>query len=77
MGWDDVEEETIQRELFQTWSGDEHLILRFLEKEGESSIDMICQQTGMPVSKVSSLLLNLEFANEVIPLPGDVYKLDR
>ena len=75
LGWDDVAEETIQRELFHTWSEDENIILRFLEKEGESSVDMICQQTGMPVSKVSSLLLNLEFANEVISLPGDVYKI--
>ena len=75
MGWDNITEETIQRKLFQTWSEEENLILRFLEKEGESSIDMICQQIGMPVSKISSLLLNLEFANEVISLPGDRYKL--
>jgi len=77
MGWDDAPEETIQRELFQTWSEDEIMILQFLEKEGILSIDKICQYTGMPVSKISPLLLNLEFANEVIPLPGDRYKLDR
>ncbi|MBL7111719.1 MAG: DNA-protecting protein DprA [Bacteroidales bacterium] len=77
MGWDDIPAKTIQRELFQSYSDDENLILRILEKEGESSIDMICQQTGMPVKKISPLLLNLEFANEVIPLPGDRYKLDR
>ncbi len=77
MRWDDLPAGTIQRELFLSYSKEENLILRILEKEGESSIDKICQQSGMPVSRISPLLLNLEFANEVIPLPGDRYKLDR
>jgi DNA processing protein len=77
LGWDNVTEEAVQRPLFHTWSEEENVILQILEQNGESSIDTICEQTGMPVNKISPLLLNLEFASEVISLPGDRYKLDR
>ena len=75
MGWDEMSDISLQRTLFRDRTDDENLILQCLEQHGESLIDLICLQTGMPVSKISTLLLDLEFAGEIISLPGDRYRL--
>ena len=77
MGWEKQEgkPKNIQRELFVNVTDDEKLILDILSKNGELPIDSICFEVEMPVSKVSPLLLNLEFAGLIKGLPGKVYKL--
>jgi DNA processing protein len=42
--------------------------------EEELSIDIISIKANMPMSKVSALLLNLEFAGLIRSLPGKIYK---
>ncbi|MGQ8336419.1 DNA-processing protein DprA [Sunxiuqinia sp. A32] len=64
----------IQRQLFVELSHEEELITDEL-KEGELFIDQLCQQCQLPMGKVSSILLDLEFKGMVMSLPGKMYKL--
>lgn len=77
MGWDtpDKKPSTIQRELFIELSDEERLIADLLKKESPQFIDQVCAETGLPMSKVSGHLLNLEFKGVVAALPGKMYKL--
>ena len=65
----------IQKDLFAGLNEDEKLILDPLKENGELTIDQISLKVQAPVSKVSSVLLGLEFKGIVKSLPGRVYKL--
>ncbi len=77
LGWEQSEgkPKIIQRELFIELAEDEKRIFEIIDCNKEIAIDSICAKAEMPVSKVSPLLLNLEFAGLVRSLPGKVYKL--
>ena len=74
MGWDNKQKASVQRELFPEVSPEEETILRLLKETGETPIDSLCVAVQMPVSKVSTLLLNLELAGLIHSLPGKIYK---
>ena len=65
----------IQQQLFFSLSEDEKKIVDLIRQQHEIYIDEICFNTGIPVHKVSSLLLNLEMNNIVKSLPGRKYKV--
>ena len=77
LGWDAQKPKNgvVQRELFHTLSREEQLIVDSIKEEGQTPIDHIFLTTQLPVSKVSALLLNLEFAGIVKSLPGKIYKI--
>jgi DNA processing protein len=77
LGWEQSEgkPKIIQRELFVELAIDEKQIFEIISNNKEIAIDSICSVAEMPVSKVSPILLNLEFAGLVRSLPGKVYKL--
>lgn len=75
MGWEAKPNLAIQRELFVNLSEDDQKILETIKTYDELSLDLLCAYSEMPVSKVSSLLLGLEFSGMVKSLPGKVYKL--
>ncbi len=79
LGWDSpqIPSPPKQTELFINISDDEQLIVQMLRENGELSIDLISNRMNMPGSKVSAMLLNLEFAGIVRTLPGKVYRLAR
>ena len=79
LGWDPpgTLKPAVQTELFAVISPEEKQIIETLRETGELSIDIICMRIDMPVSKVSALLLNLEFAGLIRSLPGKVYRLVR
>lgn len=54
---------------------EEAAIYGLLKGEKQAGIDEICILTGIPMSKVSASLLNLEFEGLVRCLPGKVYQL--
>ena len=54
---------------------DEKNIVEFLKDNDKQSIDVICVKTNFPMSKVSAMLLNLEFSGIVKSLPGKCYTL--
>jgi DNA processing protein len=79
LGWDPpgTQKPVIQTELFTEISPEERQIVETLRETGELPIDLICIRVDMPMSKVSALLLNLEFAGLIRSLPGKVYRLVR
>ncbi|MGM0620995.1 MAG: DNA-processing protein DprA, partial [Bacteroidota bacterium] len=76
MGWETGKKERIvQSTLFADLTADEKKVVDLLRDKGELFIDQISGELGMPTSKASSLLLNMEFKNLLTALPGKMYKL--
>lgn len=77
MGWDQkkAQEKTVQKQLFVELSEDETRLLDILRKENKLPIDLLCFHSEMSMSKVSSVLLKLEFSGLVRCNPGKVYSL--
>lgn len=77
LGWDPGKKknDAVQKDLFLNFSNDEKLIAEILKENEEITIDLICLKSNMPTSKVSPILLNLEFMGLVKTLPGKTYKL--
>jgi len=77
LGWDidNTKVQTVQRDLFVNLNNEEKIIVNLLKENDELSIDLICLKSAMPTSKVSPILLNLEFLGVVKTLPGKTYKL--
>lgn len=64
----------IQKQLFVALNNEEQKIVDEL-KEQDLYIDQLCAMVNMPMGKVSSVLLALEFKGLVASLPGKMYKL--
>lgn len=80
MGWKSVgKTESIKQFAinFDGLSDDEKKILNFLKAKGEETVDLIALGTGLPVSKVLSSLLNLEFSGAVNSKPGKVFAIKK
>lgn len=77
MNWnnDKPKTKTTQLPLMLSLTNEEQLIVDAFTSKNELHIDEICYATNYPVSKVSTLLLQLEFTNVLKPLPGKMYKL--
>jgi DNA processing protein len=77
MGWNDQKKNKLpkQKELFYDASAEELVVINEIEKKQPANIDELCFAAKMPMSKVSAILLNLEFNGVVKSLPGKQYKL--
>jgi DNA processing protein len=77
MGWEagKNKNDAVQKNLFVNLTKEQKNIVEILEKEPELSIDNICIRCNMPTSKVSPILLDLEFMGVLKALPGKTYKL--
>jgi DNA processing protein len=64
-----------QKQLFIELSADEQLLVNLIDKHDSIAIDMICANVNLPVSKIASALLNLEFSGMVKTLPGKMYRM--
>jgi DNA processing protein len=64
----------VQRTLFSELDENEKLIYELLVRQGEMNIDAICRSTGIPVYKLSSLLLQMEFKGLLKCYPGNLYR---
>ena len=65
-----------QRALFVELSAEEEVIVSTMRDKGNVHIDEICALSAVPMRKISSLLLNLEFAGVLKSLPGKMYRLN-
>jgi len=54
---------------------DEHRIYNCFSNRTSIHLDELCQTTQLPVSKVSAVLLQLEFSNLIKSRPGKMYEL--
>jgi DNA processing protein len=77
LGWDSpgAKKTENQLTLFPQLSTDETSVFNVVKEHGQEVIDVICFKTKMPVAKVSSILLNLEFAGLIKCRPGKVFAL--
>lgn len=76
MGWQRSEEKkpTLQKTLFVELDADERLLIELMESNNHATIDYLALKSNLPVSKVSAMLLNLEFKGIVKCLPGKIYQ---
>jgi len=65
---------SFQTSLFVELTPEEQKLVDLL-KGGDRFVDEITIETQMPMSKVSALLLGLEFKGMIISLPGKMYRL--
>ncbi len=77
LGWEkDEKKHSIQQELLlDDFTAEEQKILHALKKSETKSIDIISIESGIPMSKTSPILLNLEFKGVIQSLPGKMYRL--
>jgi len=77
MGWQKSGKtsDAVQKDLFIELSPEEKQLTDLLQKETTLTIDQLALHGNMQVSKVSAILLNLEFKGLVKCLPGKVYQL--
>ena len=65
--------ESIQIDSYEL---EEQIILRLLiENNNQLMIDELSWRSGFAISKLASILLNLEFKGVLSPLPGKIYKI--
>lgn len=76
MNWDPaVQPQRKQKFSLDNYEETERLVLNtLLENNKQLSIDEISWRSNIPVSKLASVLLNLEFKGAVASLPGKIYK---
>lgn len=65
----------IQPKLFETFSAEEQSLLHLVRNKEGIHIDELQIKSGLNNSSLANLLLQLEFMNAIIPLPGKRYKL--
>ena len=66
----------VQRTLFSDLDDKEKQVYELLMKQGELNIDAICRLIEIPIHKLSSLLLQMEFKGLVNCYPGNVYRIN-
>lgn len=78
MGWEEVKKKraSVQKQLFIDLKPEEEQLMNILKEKDALNVDDLCLLAKMPMSKVSSLLLNLEFSGLVRSMPGKMYKVN-
>jgi len=77
LGWQNTGRPSgvIQKDLFMELSTEEKQLTDLLKAGTTLTIDQLSMQSNLQISKVSGLLLNLEFKGAVRCMPGKVYQL--
>lgn len=81
MGWEadaqlaEAHKRGIERQLFPDLTDDERLIVEALRKHNDLQINLLSVQTGLPMSRLSSMLFTLEMKGVVRTLAGATYHL--
>ena len=76
LNWSDQVTQTDSARVFPDMEDDEVILYDFLkETEQPIEIDLISMKTQLPINKVASVLLGLEFKNLVKSMPGKKYAL--
>lgn len=81
MGWEDdarlaaAQKHGIERQLFPDLNADERLIADTLAKTNDLQINMLSVKTGLPISRLASMLFTLEMKGVVRTMAGATYHL--
>ena len=79
MGWLELkrkEKKPVQKEIFLNLGPDEEKLVNVLKEKETAHIDELCFKAGFSMSKVSALLLSLEFSGVIRSLPGKMYQVN-
>ncbi|MFC2098628.1 DNA-processing protein DprA [Bacteroidota bacterium] len=76
LGWEPLEQNrnTNQKTLFRELKPEEELVMQVLDSEGIASFDLICFRSGLPLSRISAVLLDLELTGIIQAMPGNCYR---
>jgi DNA processing protein len=77
MGWQktDKKGDAVQKELFVELTPEEKQLTELIRSDSNATIDHLAIKSNLQISKVSALLLSLEFKGIVKCLPGKVYQI--
>jgi DNA processing protein len=79
LGWENNEKEKTKKpsqlSIFNELKDDEKELVTLLQENGKLAIDSICLRAKLPMGKVATTLLNLEFRGIVRSLPGKIYQM--
>lgn len=77
LSWDDIKKPKteVQTKLFVDFTKEEEQVIEILRESDKIPIDLICLKSSYPMSKVSSVLLKLEFDGIIKSHPGKIYSL--
>jgi DNA processing protein len=79
LGWHNNEKEKTKKpsqlSIFNELKDDEKELVTLLQQNGKLAIDSICLHAKLPMGKVATTLLNLEFRGIVRSLPGKIYQM--
>ena len=77
MGWQKTGKSTdaFQKELFIELTPEEKVLTDLIRSDSNATIDHLAIKSDLQISRVSGLLLNLEFKGIVKCLPGKIYQL--
>ncbi len=77
LGWEAPAKnmQPVQKQLFIELTGEEQSVVDLLKPGDKVDLDALALTLGLPVRKVSALLLELEFKGVVVALPGNQYRL--
>lgn len=78
MNWQEKDKkapQSIQPKLFAGFSGEEQALLQLIQQKESVHVDELQIKSGLNSSNLARLLLQLEFMNAIISLPGKRYKL--
>ena len=73
MCWEKSSPQSI--ELFPILSEKESIIVEIIKEKGTAHVDIISQLSGIKISELSAILLNLEFSNVIRSIKGNFYML--
>ena len=77
LGWEQqMKKSPVQKQLFIELSSEEEIVVNVLKEKDSIAIDDLCLICNLPMSKVSGLLLTLEFSGIVRSMPGKMYRLN-
>ncbi len=77
LNWDQPEKQTnqVQKCLFHDLTTEEDSVYNIIKLHQEVSMDYLTSQSQIPISKISPILLNLEFLGLIKSMPGNFYRL--
>lgn len=76
MGWEANDSgDGVQKSLFPELTADETKIVEYLRAKGDARINNISVDTGIAMSRLMPLMVNLEFKGVLMNFPGGSYRL--
>lgn len=76
MGWEaKAVDDGTQKSLFPELTADEMKIVEYLREKGDARINNISVDTGIAMSRLMPLMVNLEFKGVLMNFPGGSYRL--